>query len=81
MEGDLRPCPFCGAGETQYSEQRLSPRMDGKQPALVSAMVRHWCAPAPGVVASHIEFRGRTKEDAITAWNARADFFAEERTS
>lgn len=71
MTDDLLPCPFCGAGETVYREERLPPRMDGKQPSLISATVQHWCGVKPGVVASGIQFRGRTREDAVAAWNRR----------
>lgn len=63
-------CPFCG-GHAEIRETRLSPRMDGKVPALVSVEVRHWCADMPGMVASHINFRGRDHASAIAAWNRR----------
>lgn len=68
----LKDCPFCAAGETIVSEQRLSPRMDGKEPALISVTIRHWCGRFPGVVANHIEIRARDHESAFAAWNQRA---------
>lgn len=74
-EPKLKPCPFCGAGETTYREQRLSPTMDGRTPALISATIRHWCEPVPGVVASYMEFRGRTREDAVAVWERRTNAF------
>lgn len=67
---DLLPCPFCGAGETVVSEQRLSPTMRG-QGALISVTVRHWCEKLPGIVGGGLEFRGRDHESAIAAWNRR----------
>lgn len=69
----LKPCPFCKAGETVVSEQRLRPRMDGKEPALISATLRHWCEKLPGIVGGGIEFRGRDHASVIAAWNRRAE--------
>lgn len=68
---ELRACPFCGAGEMAVSEQRLSPRMDGKEPALISVTIRHWCGRLPGVVGNHVEVRARDHESAVAAWNRR----------
>jgi len=71
----LRPCPFCGDGETRIDESHLSPTMDGGPGALISATVRHWCrrVDGDGVVGGGISFRGRTREDAVRAWNRRID--------
>jgi hypothetical protein len=68
----LEPCPFCGGTETQITETRL-PGLDmgGKERALISATVRHWCEKQPGVVAACIEYRGRDHASAIAAWNKR----------
>ena len=66
----LKPCPFCGGGETVMSETHLPPRMSGPG-ALITVTVRHWCGPLPGVVGSHTEFRGRDHASAIAAWNRR----------
>jgi len=67
----FRPCPFCG-GQPELSETHLPPRMSGPG-ALVSVTVRHWCGPLPGIVASHIEFRGRDTISATAAWNRRME--------
>jgi len=75
----LLPCPFCGAGETDVHETRLRPRMDGKEPALVSVEIRHWCAGLDGLVGTGINFRGRDHESAIAAWNRRAVLAEQER--
>ena len=68
----LARCPFCGAGETRIDETRLSPRIDGKEPALISVVIRHWCQH-PSFAGHHsIEVRGRDHGSAINSWNRRA---------
>lgn len=68
----LKPCPFCGAGETRVDEAHLAPRMN--QPgALISVTIRHWCERQPG--AAHVQliaFTGRDHEQARAAWDRRA---------
>ena len=73
MSEKLKPCPFCGGGNTEIVERPLSnqPRMDGKPSAIISVEVRHWCEPFKGLVANHLTFRGRDMEAAIEAWNRR----------
>jgi hypothetical protein len=68
---DFKPCPFCGGTRVDLRETRLSPRIDGKTPALISATVRHWCPRANGVVSCGLTFTARTVEDAVNAWNQR----------
>lgn len=68
----LDPCPFCGSGETRIDEMRLSPRMDGKESALVSVIIRHWCQKLSFAGHHSIEVRGRDHEAAINGWNRRA---------
>lgn len=67
---DLKPCPFCGAGQTVLDTKHLSPTMRGPG-TLISATVRHWCAKQPGIVGTSFSITGREVEDAIDAWNAR----------
>jgi len=44
---DLKPCPFCGAGETGIVENgRMWTGMRYGDP--VSVSVRHFCPPTPG---------------------------------
>jgi hypothetical protein len=70
---DLKPCPFCGAGETQVHESHMPPRMSGPGD-LISVEVRHWCGPMPGVLSrSNVVMAGRDHESAMAAWNRRAE--------
>ena len=67
----LKPCPFCGGGETILHETRLSPTMSGKSP-LISVEIRHWCPPGPGQPSrNRIVKVGRDYESAVAAWNRR----------
>jgi hypothetical protein len=68
----LKPCPFCGAGETTIDAKHMSPRAD-RSSELISASVRHWCVKRPGTVQAFIEMRGRDEMSAITQWNSRAE--------
>lgn len=74
MNETLKPCPFCGAGETDIKENLLNrmPDMSGKPSPVISVEVRHWCAKAPGLLRQHITLAGRERADAIAAWNRRA---------
>lgn len=69
---DLKPCPFCGAGETGIVENgRMWTGMRYGDP--VSVSVRHFCPPTPGQPSPRlIERCGRDLESAIAAWNHRA---------
>ncbi len=47
MSDSLKPCPFCGAGETQIRENgRMWTGSKYGDPASVSVM--HWCEPGKG---------------------------------
>lgn len=69
---ELKPCPFCGAGETRIDEHKL---WTGMRNVVTSAVVRHWCKPDPelagGTWTPHMEFRGKTTEQAVARWNSR----------
>lgn len=70
MSQELKPCPFCGAGETQIKENgRMWLGQCYSDP--VSVSVRHWCAPADGQPSRMIERIGRDEASAVSAWNTR----------
>lgn len=64
----LLPCPFCGGGISQFSEngQMWTGKRYGDP---ISVSVRHWCdEPGPSRM---IERVGRDMEHAIEKWNKR----------
>jgi hypothetical protein len=70
----LKPCPFCGGGETTVNENRLNrmPDMGGRQSPIISVEIRHWCQAEPGQPNRNIILRvGRDHASAIAAWNRR----------
>ena len=67
----LLPCPFCGAGETQFRENdRMWTGMKQSDP--VSVSVLHWCEKVTGQPSRAIERVGKDEASAIEAWNRRA---------
>lgn len=71
----LKPCPFCGGGETRIDENRLNraPMMSGKESPVISVEIRHWCERLEGQPSRNTITRtGRDMESAIAAWNRRA---------
>jgi hypothetical protein len=66
---ELKPCPFCGAGETVSEAD--SKHWSGIQWNILSWHVRHWCA-----YEHHgrpmLNVKGRTQEEAETRWNTRS---------
>lgn len=77
MDGDqlpeLKPCPFCGAGETTvYANQ--GPRLSTLYGEPVSIEIRHWCVwPEGQPMQRMLSFVGRDREAAISVWNKRND--------
>lgn len=70
-EARLLPCPFCGAGQTQFRENgKVWSGTRYSTPASVS--VFHHCEKPAGQPHRAIERVGRDLESAIAAWNARA---------
>jgi len=70
LKASLKPCPFCGAGETRVDENYYW--QGGNRPSqLISVVIHHWCGKLPGQITNHIEFRGRDHESALLAWNRR----------
>jgi hypothetical protein len=70
LKASLKPCPFCGAGETDVRETRHWGPIN-RPSEIISVSIHHWCGKQAGVLRSHIEFRGRDHESAQKAWNAR----------
>lgn len=73
MSTELKPCPFCGAGETIIKEQTF---WTGMQNVVLSVSVRHWCEVGQkqqGEIRDfRLEAKAKTKEAAVSLWNARA---------
>jgi hypothetical protein len=68
---DLKPCPWCGAGDTRIEPNgQVWTGMRYSEP--ISVSVRHWCPAIPGQPSRMIERIGRDEASAIAAWNARA---------
>lgn len=72
MTEDLKPCPWCGAGQTQVRENgRMWTGQRHSEPTSVSVV--HWCGPeVVGQPSRMIERVGRDSASAIAAWNTRA---------
>lgn len=66
---ELLPCPFCGGGTTDFSENgRFWIGTGWSQP--VSVSIEHWCEEIDGP-SRMIECIGRDKKQAIERWNMR----------
>ena len=67
---ELRPCPFCGAGESliHVNKGTWNGRGYGEP---VSVEVRHWCGDVPGQPSRMISRAGCDEASAIAAWNTR----------
>lgn len=65
----LKPCPFCGAGQTLLKPETLWTGMSNK---LVSVTVQHWCEKEDGNLQSFLQVKRKTQEEAIAAWNTRS---------
>lgn len=65
----LIACPFCGG---EGSELRVSTHWTGQRNQIISATVTHWCKREAGQPQSVIQVKGKTREDAVRKWNARA---------
>jgi hypothetical protein len=62
----LKPCPFCGAGETQI---RPSYMWTGMRNQLVCVHIHHWCEKPARM---HLEMTENTEAEVIARWNERA---------
>ena len=67
---ELLPCPFCGAGQSEFRENGRT-WMGGRYSEPTSVSVMHWCE-VPGQPSRAIQRVGRDRESAVAAWNLRA---------
>jgi hypothetical protein len=65
---ELKPCPFCGAGETAIEPKYY---WTGRESKILSVEVRHRCYQPDGVRGSTVTMRGKDKQQAIERWNCR----------
>jgi hypothetical protein len=71
MSEELKPCPFCGAGQTVFRENgKVWCGMKYSEP--VSVTVQHWCEEVKGQPSRVLERAGRDRASAIEAWNTRS---------
>jgi hypothetical protein len=71
MIQELKPCPFCGAGETRIHVNKGTwTGMGYGEP--VSVEVQHWCEKTEGQPERMISRVGRDEPSAVEAWNRRA---------
>jgi len=67
----LTRCPFCGElDEINIRENHSTPSMNRTQ-TVISCDINHWCA-REGLPRLSIRVTGRSREEAIAAWNTRA---------
>lgn len=64
---ELKPCPFCGGGDTELRPLRV---WTGKQNKITSIELMHWCLNQNGVLT--VKFKAKTEEELIHTWNTRA---------
>lgn len=69
---DLRPCPFCAAGEHRFDK---STHWTGMRSVTLSVTLVHWCEPPPGyqVDRAIIKITRKTEEECVDAWNNRIE--------
>ena len=67
MLEDLKPCPFCGSGETEITENKY---WTGKSHEILSYNFQHCCNPS-GQIYSFVQIKGKLKEQVVDSWNAR----------
>ena len=65
----LKPCPFCGAGETLITPTTY---WTGRSNTILSVTVRHWCDKGDQQFVSILAIKRRTEAEAIAAWNKGA---------
>lgn len=78
MMTDLKPCPFCGGGETRFDDTQ---NWTGMRYQHVCTTIRHFCQrPADDeFVQAVITLRGRNKDDCTRRWNIQWNTRATDR--
>ena len=71
-KSELLPCPFCWGVNININENRMSPTMQNPKGALISTEITHMCNKS-GLPQVVIKARGSDTEQAIVAWNTRAN--------
>ena len=69
----IKPCPFCGGGETRIDPQGQTWRGMGYSDPICWRLI-HFCKGIlpDNYVTNRMELRARTQEQCIEAWNTRA---------
>lgn len=62
---DLKPCPFCNAGETVIDEKGY---WTGRRTEVTHVEIRHWCNKGT-IEGAYLTIKGKTLESAIERWN------------
>ncbi len=68
MMEELKPCPFCGDGDTRIDEQTF---WTGKRSEIISVKLRHWCETKIGLDRQYIEFTAKDRRTLYERWNDR----------
>ena len=70
---ELKPCPFCGAGETRVQINHYpGVLMNRPKRGVVSVEITHWCPAVEGQPNRNTITRvGRDMESAVAAWDQR----------
>ena len=67
MSEGLKPCPFCGGGETRIDEKTY---WTGTRSECTHVEVKHWCKQGT-IDGAFLTVKGRTRDAAIEQWNTR----------
>jgi len=63
---ELKPCPFCGAGESYFKVNNF---WTGMRNAILSVEIIHHCEEKP--TQNMLQIRGATEDHVIAKWNER----------
>lgn len=66
MTEELKPCPFCGSGETRMDKNQ---HWTGMHNVVISVTLRHFCS----IGGTQMTFTRKTEELCSDAWNTRAE--------